>query len=164
MTLKKSYSIFNIIVYYILFYVIIASIIDGSVGQLHQIWVSSCHKKLLSIAARKRFCFKLLLKVFCLSKFRAIVRRAAIFSALSPTDTTPDNAVNLAFLMGNLSQALLKPYRQHDPDFSIRDLKAQFRARRYLVETIKMLPEMPQVMVASSHTTTTIGSGFFSLH
>ncbi len=54
------------------------------------------------------------------------------------------NAVNLAFLMVNLSQVMLKPYRQQDTHFSVRDLKAQFRARRYLSETIKMLPETPE--------------------
>jgi len=59
------------------------------------------------------------------------------------TPTAVSNAVNLSFLMVNLSIALLKPYRQHDPDFSIRDLKAQFQARRYLNETIKMLPNPP---------------------
>jgi putative transposase len=53
------------------------------------------------------------------------------------------NAVNLAFLMVNLSAAMLKPYRDHHPDFSVLDLKAQFRARRYLDETIKMLPDTP---------------------
>ena len=54
------------------------------------------------------------------------------------------NAVNLAFLMVTLSHVMLKPYRVHDPDFSVLDLKAQFRARRYLSETIKMLPEIPE--------------------
>jgi hypothetical protein len=54
------------------------------------------------------------------------------------------NAVNLAFLMVNLSHVMLKPYREQDPNFSVLDLKAQFRARRYLSETIKMLPEMPK--------------------
>ena len=54
------------------------------------------------------------------------------------------NAVNLAFLMVNISTLMLKPYRDTDPLFSVLDLKAQFRARRYLSETIKMLPEMPQ--------------------
>jgi putative transposase len=53
------------------------------------------------------------------------------------------NAVNLAFLMVNLSAVLLKPYRADQPDFSVLDLKAQFRARRYLDETIKMLPDPP---------------------
>jgi hypothetical protein len=59
------------------------------------------------------------------------------------TPTAVSNAVNRAFLMVNLSMALLKPYREQDPDFSVLDLKAQFRARRYLSETIKMLPELP---------------------
>ena len=54
------------------------------------------------------------------------------------------NAVNLAFFMVNFSQVILKPYREHDPLFSVLDLKAQFRARRYLSETIKMLPETPE--------------------
>jgi putative transposase len=53
------------------------------------------------------------------------------------------NAVNLAFLMVNLSAVMLKPYRAIHPDFSVLDLKAQFRARRYLDETIKMLPNPP---------------------
>lgn len=53
------------------------------------------------------------------------------------------NAVNLAFFMVNLSAVMLKPYRSDDPAFSVLDLKAQFRARRYLDETIKMLPVPP---------------------
>lgn len=53
------------------------------------------------------------------------------------------NAVNLAFLMVNLAAVMLKPYRDTQPDFSVLDLKAQFRARRYLDETIKMLPDPP---------------------
>jgi putative transposase len=53
------------------------------------------------------------------------------------------NAVNLAFLMVNLTAVLLKPYRNTQPDFSVLDLKAQCRARRYLDETIKMLPDPP---------------------
>lgn len=56
---------------------------------------------------------------------------------------TVTNAVNLAFLMVNLSAVLLKPYRDNQPDFSVLDLKAQFRARRYLDETLKMLPDPP---------------------
>lgn len=54
------------------------------------------------------------------------------------------NAVNLAFLMVNLSKHMLKPYREQDPNFSVLDLKAQFRAQRYLAETIKLLPISPE--------------------
>lgn len=63
------------------------------------------------------------------------------FMNVKPVAVT--NAVNLAFLMVNLSAVLLKPYRDDQPDFSALDLKAQFRARRYLDETIKMLPDPP---------------------
>jgi len=63
------------------------------------------------------------------------------FMTVKPVAVT--NAINLAFLMVNLSAVMLKPYREVQPDFSVRDLKAQFRARRYLDETIKMLPDPP---------------------
>lgn len=53
------------------------------------------------------------------------------------------NAVNLAFFMVNVSSIMRQPYREHYPDFSVLDLKSLFRARRYLAETIKMLPEKP---------------------
>jgi putative transposase len=63
------------------------------------------------------------------------------FMNVKPVAVT--NAVNLAFLMVNLAAVMLRPYRDHQPDFSVLDLKAQFRARRYLDETIKMLPDPP---------------------
>jgi putative transposase len=63
------------------------------------------------------------------------------FMNVTPTAVT--NAANLAFLMVNVSAVLLKPYRQQHPDFSILDLKTHFRARRYLDETIKCLPDPP---------------------
>jgi putative transposase len=63
------------------------------------------------------------------------------FMNVKPVAVT--NAVNLAFLMVNLSAVMLKPYRDDQPEFSVLDLKAQFRARRYLDETIKMLPDPP---------------------
>jgi putative transposase len=63
------------------------------------------------------------------------------FMNVSPTAVT--NAVNLAFLMVNLSAALLQPYRHYHPDFSVLDLKTHYRARRYLHETIKCLPHPP---------------------
>jgi putative transposase len=63
------------------------------------------------------------------------------FMNVKPVAVT--NAVNLAFFMVNLSAVMLKPYRHDQPDFSVLDLKAQFRARRYLDATIKMLPDPP---------------------
>ena len=68
---------------------------------------------------------------------------------MNVTPTAVNNAVHLSFFMINLSAALLQPYRQHEPYFSVLDLKAQFRAQRFLSETIKMLPEMPEPLLIS---------------
>jgi putative transposase len=53
------------------------------------------------------------------------------------------NSANLALFMVNISHALLRPMRAQWPAFSVNDLKAWFRGRKYVVETLKLLPEMP---------------------
>lgn len=53
------------------------------------------------------------------------------------------NSANLAMFMVNLSQALMRPMRDQWPAFSVNDLKAWFRGRKYVVETLKLLPEPP---------------------
>jgi putative transposase len=52
------------------------------------------------------------------------------------------NAINLSLFMVNLSQVLLRQFRQTYPDSGILDLKAYFRAAKYFEETIKMLPHI----------------------
>lgn len=69
------------------------------------------------------------------------------FMNVKPVPVT--NAVNLAFLMVNLAAVMLKPYHDTQPDLSVVDLKAQFRARRFLDETIKMLPDPPTPQLVS---------------
>jgi hypothetical protein len=54
------------------------------------------------------------------------------------------NAVNLSLFMVNLSQVLLRQFRQTHPDSGILDLKAYFRAAKYFEETIKLLPKKPE--------------------
>jgi putative transposase len=54
------------------------------------------------------------------------------------------NAINLSLFMVNLSQALLRQFRQTYPDSGVLDLKAYFRAAKYFEETIKMLPQKPE--------------------
>jgi putative transposase len=54
--------------------------------------------------------------------------------------TPVTNAVGLAFLMVNLSHILLARYRTTFPAFSVLDLKALFRTRRYAQEALKLLP------------------------
>src|SRR5437016_12759574 len=54
------------------------------------------------------------------------------------------NSANLAMFMVNLSHALIRPLQPHWPGMSVNDLKAWFRSRQYVVETLKLLPEMPE--------------------
>jgi putative transposase len=53
------------------------------------------------------------------------------------------NAANLALFMVNFSAALAEPFCHQNPDFSVLDLKSQYRGYRYASETIKMLPTKP---------------------
>ena len=62
---------------------------------------------------------------------------------MNVSEVAVTNAVNLAFLMVNLSAVLLPVHRQQHPDFSVLDLKSHFRTRRYLHEVIKSLPTPP---------------------
>src|SRR5574342_655610 len=56
-------------------------------------------------------------------------------------ETPITNAANLAFFMVNISHALIDEIRKHNPLFGIQDLKAYFRAGKYLYETLKLIPE-----------------------
>ncbi len=58
-------------------------------------------------------------------------------------ETPVTNAVNLAFFMVNISQALIAEVRKHNPLFGVQDLKAYFRAGKYLDETLKLLSQKP---------------------
>jgi putative transposase len=53
------------------------------------------------------------------------------------------NAANLSFFMVNFSSVLLRRYRKSNPQFSVLDLKSHYRGRRYVSETIKLLPQKP---------------------
>lgn len=56
------------------------------------------------------------------------------------------NSANLAMFMVNVSQALIRPMRLQWPELSVNDLKTWFRSRKYVVETLKLLPEMPEAI------------------
>lgn len=56
------------------------------------------------------------------------------------------NSANLAMFMVNVSQALMRPMRAQWPAVSVNDLKAWFRGRKYVVEILKLLPEMPDAI------------------
>lgn len=58
--------------------------------------------------------------------------------------TPVTNAANLSLFMVNLSHTLLQPFRQDSPNAGVLDLKAHYRGRKYVTETLKLLPEMPE--------------------
>ncbi len=70
------------------------------------------------------------------------------FMNISQTAVT--NAVNLAFFMVNLTRRLLHEEQgAHHPQFSILDLKACYRAFKYVDEVIKLLPQKPEPILIS---------------
>jgi len=54
------------------------------------------------------------------------------------------NSAPLAMLMVNLSHALMRPLQPQWPGVSVKEGKAWFRSRKYVVDTLKLLPEMPE--------------------
>lgn len=53
------------------------------------------------------------------------------------------NAANFALFMTNLAGWLVRQRRATVPDFSVNDLKAEFRGRFYALETLKLFPDSP---------------------
>jgi hypothetical protein len=53
------------------------------------------------------------------------------------------NAANLAIFMGNLATRLVRQRRTQCPDFSVNDLKADYRGRFYAAEVLKLYPDLP---------------------
>jgi hypothetical protein len=64
------------------------------------------------------------------------------FMTITPTGVA--NAANLSLFMVNVAYRLQADTRQHDPDYSVLDLKADCRGSKYVEETIQMLPEKPE--------------------
>ena len=66
---------------------------------------------------------------------------------MSINETPVTNALNLSFLMVNVSQRLLQDLRHSHPDAGVLDLKTLFRSRRYVTEVIKSLAEKPDAIL-----------------
>lgn len=64
------------------------------------------------------------------------------FMHITPTGVT--NAANLSLFMVNVAYRLRADVHPRDPDYSILDLKADWRGYKYVEETIQMLPEKPE--------------------
>jgi hypothetical protein len=82
--------------------------------------------------------------------FRDAKQHWGLDDFMNITETAVTNAVNLSFFMVNVSAVLMQPYRQHDPNFSVLDLKAHYRACRYLTDVLKILPLPPSPDLVSA--------------
>ena len=65
-------------------------------------------------------------------------------------ETPVTNAINLSLFMVNVSQLLLRYLRHKDSNVNVLDLKALYRGHKYVVETIKLLPEKPDPILLST--------------
>jgi hypothetical protein len=62
------------------------------------------------------------------------------FMHVTPTGVT--HAANLSLFMVNVADRLRADGHGRDPDYSVLDLKADYRGYKYVEETIQMLPEI----------------------
>jgi IS4 transposase len=65
-------------------------------------------------------------------------------------ETAVTNAANLALFMVNVAHVLLRNFRQEDSNVNVLDLKAHFRGLKYVIETLKWLPEKPEPILMST--------------
>lgn len=92
--------------------------------------------------------FKLIIDYYTLRfqiefNFRDAKQYWGLEDFMNVKETAVTNAANLSLFMVNVSRLLLQRFRPLNPQTSILDLKAHFRGRRYVSETLKLLPEIP---------------------
>ena len=75
---------------------------------------------------------------------RAAKHSWGVEAFMTVTARPVDNSANLAMFMVNVSHAWLRPMRTQWPEVRVHALKAWFRSRKYVGETVKLLPEMPE--------------------
>lgn len=63
---------------------------------------------------------------------------------MNTKETAVANAANLSLFMVNVAQLLLRDFRQKDSTVNVLALKAYYRGRKYVAETIKWLPQKPE--------------------
>jgi DDE superfamily endonuclease len=63
---------------------------------------------------------------------------------MNVTSTGVTNAANLSLFLVNVAYALRAAGQPCDSDYSVLDLKADWRGSKYVEETIKLLPENPE--------------------
>ena len=61
-----------------------------------------------------------------------------------------NNAANLSMFMVNVSAKLREMFGSEHPGYGILDIKARYRGRKYLQETLKILPQKPETIVINN--------------
>jgi hypothetical protein len=79
------------------------------------------------------------------------------FMQTNPVAVT--NAANLSLFMVNLAERVLQDVRQQQPECGVLDLKAYYRGAKYVEETIKLLPKMPEPVLLERIVTKIVGIG-----
>lgn len=76
--------------------------------------------------------------------FREAKQHWGLEDFMNTTETAVANAANLSLFMVNVAHLLLRDFRQKDSTVNVLDLKAYYRGRKYVAETIKWLPQKPE--------------------
>jgi putative transposase len=75
--------------------------------------------------------------------FRDAKQSWGLEDCMTVQQTPVYNRANLAMVMVNLSHTVMRSMRGEWPEVRVTDLQAWFRGRKYVVDTLKLLPEMP---------------------
>ncbi len=75
--------------------------------------------------------------------FRDAKQHWGLEDFMNVKETAVTNAANLSLFMVNVSFALIRPFRDCQPDYGVLDLKSHFRGLRYASEIINILPQKP---------------------
>ena len=75
--------------------------------------------------------------------FREAKQYFGLEDFMNVSEIAVTNAANLSLFMVNVAYVLLRPFRLLNPRFGLLDLKAHFRGRKYVHETLKLLPQKP---------------------
>jgi len=81
--------------------------------------------------------------------FRAAKQYWGLEDFMNIKETAVTNAANLSLFMVNVTHLMLRQFRQFNPQAGVLDLKAHFHGRRYVSETLKLLPETPDPILLS---------------
>lgn len=76
--------------------------------------------------------------------FRDAKQHWGLEDFMNTKETAVTNATNLSSFMVNLSYLLLHDFRQKASTVNVLDLKAYYRGRKYVTETLKCLPQKPE--------------------